>query len=177
MKIKPSKILCILTVLLCLLFCACTKQESTDAFEFCKSYNKLYGKDTIRYESILREDLEESCCYTFIGIPERVVLLTLDTEESGTVTGIALTITNDAAACTDDELSEFYKTYIRLSAVLLHLDYEEMEADITECSILPESIAFGTYDYETENDLAKFNIIANDSILTVYTEKLGVAQR
>lgn len=60
---------------------ACSRQESIDAYEFCRRYNSEYDSPEIKYEEFFKECKSDGCFYSFYKIGDKTALLTLDTDE------------------------------------------------------------------------------------------------
>lgn len=119
---------------------ACSRQESIDAYEFCRRYNSEYDSPEIKYEEFFKECKSDGCFYSFYKIGDKTALLTLDTDEKGTVTGIAATVTGEEGSYNEQELREFYDSYIALSSELMGVTSMEAEKAINDGGIFFDNL-------------------------------------
>ncbi|HAQ28333.1 MAG TPA: hypothetical protein DCQ76_00910, partial [Ruminococcaceae bacterium] len=163
-KLSAARLLLLLsavTVSACLFLTACSKQESIDAYEFCRRYNSEYNSPEIKYDEFFKECKSDGCFYSFYKIDDKTALLTLDTDENGTVTGIAATITGDENSYGEQELREFYDSYIALSSELMGVSSAEAEKDINDSGIFFDNIKFCDTDYCCEKGRYAFSLLCN----------------
>lgn len=170
MKKSMSLLVALISVLF--LLCSCTRQESIDPFEYCKRYNADFGKNKINYESFFREDKDDGCYYSYIYIGEKTALATISVNEDNTVTGIALTITNEKLSFSDEELKDCFNTYIELSAVLSGNEPDKMREILNKCEITENDIAFQDISCSEESEQLEFTLLENSAIITMYTDKI-----
>lgn len=169
---KKSMSLFLAVILLLTLFCSCTKQESIDAYEYCKRYNSAFDKNKINYQDFFREDKDQSCYYSFIDIAGKTALVTISVNEDSSVTGVALTITAENNNFRDEELKQCFQVYTELSATLSRNEVESMKEIMTQCEISENDIAFNDISYSAEKDNLKFTLLENSEIITMYTDKI-----
>lgn len=150
---------------------ACSRQESIDAYEFCRRYNSEYDSPEIKYEEFFKECKSDGCFYSFYKIGDKTALLTLDTDEKGTVTGIAATVTGEEGSYNEQELREFYDSYIALSSELMGVTSREAEKAINDSGIFFDNLKFCDIDYYCEKERYVFSLLCNKYVITAYTEK------
>ncbi len=150
---------------------ACSRQESIDAYEFCRRYNSEYDSPEIKYEEFFKECKSDGCFYSFYKIGDKTALLTLDTDEKGTVTGIAATVTGEEGSYNEQELREFYDSYIALSSELMGVTSREAEKAINDSGIFFDNLKFCDIDYYCEKGRYVFSLLCNKYVITAYTEK------
>lgn len=150
---------------------ACSRQESIDAYEFCRRYNSEYDSPEIKYEEFFKECKSDGCFYSFYKIGDKTALLTLDTDEKGTVTGIAATVTGEEGSYNEQELREFYDSYIALSSELMGVTSMEAEKAINDGGIFFDNLKFCDIDYYCEKGRYVFSLLCNKYVITAYTEK------
>ena len=150
---------------------ACSRQESIDAYEFCRRYNSEYDSHEIKYEEFFKECKSDGCFYSFYKIGDKTALLTLDTDEKGTVTGIAATVTGEEGSYNEQELREFYDSYIALSSELMGVTSMEAEKAINDSGIFFDNLKFCDIDYYCEKGRYVFSLLCNKYVITAYTDK------
>lgn len=150
---------------------ACSRQESIDAYEFCRRYNSEYDSPEIKYEEFFKECKSDGCFYSFYKIGDKTALLTLDTDEKGTVTGIAATVTGEEGSYNEQELREFYDSYIALSSELMGVTSREAEKAINDSGIFFDNLKFCDIDYYCEKGRYVFSLLCNKYVITAYTGK------
>lgn len=154
------------------LFCSCTKQDSIDVYEYCKRYNSEFGKNKMNYENLLKEDGDENRYYSFIDINEKTALVTISVNKEKTVTGVALTITNENNSFSDEDLKKSFQIYTELSAVISRNTTEDIKKILAQCEISENDIAFEDKNYSAENENLKFTLLENSEIITMYADKI-----
>lgn len=165
MNSKAGRFLSLCTAMLSL--CACTRQESIDAYEFCRLHNRAYKEHAIPYESVFLEEGAQNRV-AFLSLAGGPALLSLELDEHGTVTGLALTA--ESGSFSREGLSGFYEAYLRLSSVLLAQSLDETRQRTKKLKLLPESFAFKDACFEAEDERFRFCVCADGRILTAYSE-------
>ncbi len=125
----------------------------------------------LSFKSFKKPNLLNQLIYSFYKIGDKTALLTLDTDEKGTVTGIAATVTGEEGSYNEQELREFYDSYIALSSELMGVTSNEAEKAINDSGIFFDNLKFCDIDYYCEKERYVFSLLCNKYVITAYTEK------
>ncbi|MGN0571703.1 MAG: hypothetical protein ACI4K9_05950 [Candidatus Fimenecus sp.] len=164
------------TVLLLLIFClsGCTKQRNMDIPEFCKRFNTAQSTEVLAPENFFCEradTVREYNCHLPIAT-DLTALLSLTTDESGTVTAVQLTCIPESETYPEEAFRALYETYTVLCAVLTVETADKAEESIRTAGILPETLAFTEYGFVGETEKHRYSVFSGEQYLALFCERI-----
>lgn len=163
----------LLGLILCL--SGCTKQRNTDIPEFCKRVNNVQSTEVLNPTEFFCEntnDLHEYHCHMQI-FENLTALLTLRTDEVGTVTGFQLTcIPESDNTYPEDAFSALYNTYISLCAVLTVTDVHTAEETVQTAGILQDALHFTAHGFSAETEKHRYAVFSDAAYLSLFCERV-----
>ncbi len=165
----------ILFLLISLLLCGCTKQRNIDTAEFCKRFNTLSGTEILQPDAFFREAAESAREYNcnFPFSEGQTALLTLTTDQNGTVTAFQLTCVASDVQNTPESFGALYQTYIKLVTVLTVCESaDDAEILVQSAGILPEQIGFSDFGFVGEEGGHRFSVFSGEMYLSMFCERV-----
>lgn len=156
------------------LLCGCTRQRNMDTSEFCRRFNQLQQTETLLAEAFFREantathELNTSMPF---GNGE-TALLTLTTDDSGTVTAFQLTAVASDMQNTPESFEALYAIYLQLVTVLtVSESVEDSEICIQNAGILPENLGFVSFGFVGEANAHRFSVFSGEMYISMFCER------
>ncbi|MGN0520849.1 MAG: hypothetical protein ACI4LB_08930 [Candidatus Fimenecus sp.] len=152
----------------------CTKQRNMDIPEFCKRFNTVQSTQMLTPEAFFCEradTIREYNCHLPIT-QDLTALLSLTTDDSGTVTAVQLTCIPESEAYSEETFRALFDTYTALCAVLTVKETDAAEEAVRTAGILPETLVFSEYGFVGETEKHRYSVFSGEQYLSLFCERI-----
>ena len=155
------------SVLLSFLLTACSVQRSTGIYEFCRRLNKSNDISVIDSSGFYAES-ENDYNYFITLNEQRQAVLSLKTNESGTVIASSLVLTKDDCEPAPNEKQAIYEYYKYMCSTLSSDSPDTIQELFNSNNFSAQSIDFIQANYKFDSDNISCCIFCNEEIISFY---------